>query len=640
MVTAERPSASAREALEIAESARESEWTHPSLAAEIFLGRFRADLVLPFPGQPEADRQTGQEFLARLEGFLRETLDPDEVDRTGELPSSVIDGLTSLGCFGMTIPREHGGLGLSKTNYNRAVSLVASHCASTAVWLSAHQSIGVPQPLKLFGTEEQKKRYLPRLARGAISAFALTEPGVGSDPAGMRTTATPIEGGRSWILNGEKLWCTNGPVAEILVVMARTPSVFVDGREKKQFTAFIVEGDAPGVRVVHRCSFMGLHGIQNGLMRFENVRVPAEDVLWKPGSGLKLALITLNTGRLTLPAACAGVAKQCLSIARRWARERSQWGGPIGHHEAIAAKIAWIASHAFATEAITEYATRLVDRGGADIRLEAAMAKLFASESLDRIVDETVQILGGRGYESVASLRGRGETPYPVERIYREARINRIVEGTTEILHLFLAREALDPHLRRLGALVDPRAPLGRKASALGRAALFYPAWYLRQWIPSPGGGSVAGPLAGHLRFVARTSRRLARTLFHAMLRHGPGLERRQLLLARLVDVGVDLVAISTTVSYALARLSQDPEDRSPLELADLFARTARRRIAEGFRSARSNDDAQAYRLARAALEDRYLWLEEGILRACEEKHSGAAAEGSRAPVEAGRASG
>jgi alkylation response protein AidB-like acyl-CoA dehydrogenase len=620
MVTADRPSDAAREALEIAESAREAEWTHPSLAAEIFLGRFRTDLVLPFPSHPEADRDAGGAFLAKLERFLRESIDPDEVDRTGELPAAAIAGLVDLGCFGMTIPREHGGLGLSKTNYNRAVALVASHCASTAVWLSAHQSIGVPQPLKLFGTEEQKKRFFPRLARGAISAFGLTEPGAGSDPAGMKTTATPIEGGRAWNLTGEKLWCTNGPVADLLVVMARTPSVFVEGREKKQFTAFIVEGDAPGVSVVHRCGFMGLHGIQNGLLKFENVRVPAENVLWKPGLGLKLALITLNTGRLTLPAACAGVAKQCLSIVRRWARTRTQWGGPIGHHEAIASKIAWIASHAFAIEAITEYPTRLVDRGGADIRLEAAIAKLFASETLSRIVDETVQVLGGRGFESVASLRGRGETPYPVERIYREARINRIVEGTTEICHLFLAREALDPHLRRLGALVDPRASLGRKASALGRAALFYPTWYVRQWIPFGGGGSVSGPLADHFRFVARSSHRLARTIFHAMARHGPALERRQILLARLVDVGVDLVAIATTCSYALARVAEHPEDRSPLELADLFSRTARRRVADALRGVRSNDDSQAYRLARAALEDRYLWLEEGILRACEER--------------------
>ncbi|MBI4354377.1 MAG: acyl-CoA dehydrogenase family protein, partial [Candidatus Omnitrophica bacterium] len=435
------------ESLEVAEAARETEWHAPSFLAELFMGRLNTRLVFPYPEQDEQDRRAGDEYLKRVEDFLRCQVDPDAIDRTKEMPPHVIEGLVRLGCFGMKIPKDYGGLGLSQINYNRVISLVASYCGSTAVWLSAHQSIGAPQPLKLFGTEEQKRRYLPRLAAGAISAFALTELGVGSDPANMETTATPIEDGAAYLLNGQKLWCTNGPVAEVIIVMARTPSMTVDGKERKQITAFIVERSMPGVEAVHRCDFLGLKGIQNGVLRFTNVRVPKANVLWGVGAGLKLALMTLNTGRLTLPAGCVGAAKRCLQISRQWAKERKQWGRAIGHHEAIAAKLGEMAATVFAMDAMVWLASALADRRDTDIRLEAAMAKLFCSEAAWRIADETLQIRGGRGYETADSLRARGETAYPVERILRESRINLIIEGTSEIMRLFIAREALDAHM-------------------------------------------------------------------------------------------------------------------------------------------------------------------------------------------------
>src|SRR5580765_7139772 len=264
---------SAAEAREVAEAAREQEWVAPSFVRDLFLGRFRLDLIHPYPEQDPEEVRRAQPFLEQLERVLRE-VDSDRIDREGEIPEPVIQRLRELGAFGIKIPREYGGLGLSQLSYMKAIELVSSIDGSITALLSAHQSIGVPQPLKLFGSEAQKKKYFPRLAKGAISAFALTEPGVGSDPAAMETMAVPSDDGEAWILNGEKLWCTNGTKAELMVVMARTPSKIVGGKEKRQITAFIVEADWPGVEVTHRCQFMGLKALYNGVIKFTNVRVP------------------------------------------------------------------------------------------------------------------------------------------------------------------------------------------------------------------------------------------------------------------------------------------------------------------------------------------------------------------------------
>lgn len=608
-----------REALEMTESAR-AESGHRSFAGDLFMGRFSLASLHPFPLQPAADIDAGRPFLEELEFILRTEVDSDRIDTEGEIPHVLIDRLARLGAFGIKIPREYGGLGLSQTNYSRAAMLLGSADANLTALLSAHQSIGVPQPLKLFGTDAQKKKYLPRVARGEISAFALTETGVGSDPARMTTRAEPADDGHHFILNGEKLWCTNGVVAGVIIVMARTPDLVVRGKPRSQITAFIVEMDAPGVEVVSRCHFMGLRALYNGVIRFTNVRVSRDDIVGGEGRGLKVALTTLNTGRLTIPAACVGFMKRCLGHARDWSAARVQWGAPIGQHEAVAHKLARMAADTFATEAMVLLTSALVDRGKADIRIEAAMCKLRGSEAAWQAVDDLMQIRGGRGYETAASLKARGEKPVPVERLMRDSRINLIFEGSSEIMRLFLAREALDPHLKVAGTVLDSRQPLGKRAAAALKAGGFYALWYPRLYLPSSGIPSGVSPACRPaLRYAARASRRLARTLFHAMARHGPALEKRQLLLARLVDIGTELFAITATALYADALLKRHDSAYTPEELESLvrvFTGQARARIDSAFRNVSHNHDRARYAFAQTLLDgSRHAGLRDGIVK-------------------------
>jgi hypothetical protein len=600
------------ESRDVAEAARELEWHSPSFVAELFDGHLRMDLIHPHPEPDPTEDARAQAWLDKLATFMREKVDGDRIDREGTIPPEVVQGLKDLGAFGIKIPQEYGGLGFSQFHYSKAMSIVSSICGSTTALLSAHQSIGVPQPLKLFGTPEQKKKYLPKLARGMVSAFALTEEGVGSDPAAMETFAEQTPEG-DWILNGEKLWCTNGTIAEVLVVMARTPSKVVNGRERKQISAFIVETAWPGVEVVLRCQFMGLKAIENAVIRFTNVRVPKDCLLWGEGKGLKLALITLNTGRLTLPASSAVAAKRCLEFSRQWGNERVQWGKAVGKHDAVAQKIGMMAANAFALEAVADICALLADKGGYDIRLEAAIAKLYNSERAWRIIDDTVQIRGGRGYETADSLRARGEHPWPVERIMRDFRINLIFEGSSEVMHLFIAREAVDRHFKVAGPLIDPHVPMGQKIPALFKTAAYYATWYPSRYLALPSFLKYGefGRLAKHLRFVDRMSRKLARKTFHAMVRYGPKLEQRQMVLFRIVDIGAELFAMATVC--ARAEMLRKQGNQEAALLADMFCTDAARRVHTTFRQVFDNDDVKTYGVAKEVLSGKHLWMEKGM---------------------------
>jgi alkylation response protein AidB-like acyl-CoA dehydrogenase len=494
--------------------------------------------------------------------------------------------------------------------YGRTIGMVTSKDGNLTALLSAHQSIGVPQPLKLFGTAEQKERYLPRLAAGEVSAFLLTEPDVGSDPARLSTTATPNADG-DYVLDGVKLWATNGIVASLLVVMAQVPK---SEGHRGGITAFVVETESEGVTVERRNAFLGLRGLENSVTRFHNVKVGKENVIGKEGQGLRIALTTLNTGRLSLPASCVGAAKWCLAVAREWSAARVQWGRPVGSHEAVARKIAFIAATTYGMESMLDLCCMLADDNRNDIRIEAALVKLFASEKAWQIADELIQIRGGRGYETAASQAARGERPIAVEQLLRDLRINRIFEGSTEIMHLLIAREAVDQHLAVAGDIIDPEAKLGRKAKAGLKAGGFY-----ARWLPTlavgggqvPGGYASFGPLAGHVRYIERASRKLARSTFYGMSRWQGRLEYKQGFQSLIVDIGAELFAMSASCVRARTERSSAPEG---VELADLFCQQARVRVEELFDGLWRNTDAADVALAKKVLAGNYTRLEGGVL--------------------------
>jgi alkylation response protein AidB-like acyl-CoA dehydrogenase len=564
----------------------------PSFGRGLFHGRPRID-VLELPGPLSRLDEESEDFLARLRVLCTE-IDGRRIERENRIPREVIADLRNIGAFCIKIPKDYGGLGLPGVCYHRALMLVSTTHPALGELLAAHQAIGLPQPILLFGTEEQKREFLPRCVR-EISAFVLTEPDIGNDPFRMHTTAVPSADGSGYILDGVKSWATNGTLAELLVVMAMVPP---SDHGPGGMTAFVVEARDPGVTVEHRSAFLGLRGLENGTLRLHEVLVPARNRIGGEGEGLEVALAAQGTGRLSLPAVCAAAAKWSLKIAREWSRVRVQWDRPIGEHEAVAGKIAYIAATAFALEAMVEVSGRHADAGEVDTGTEAELAKLYASEKAWTIADELVQIRGGRGYETAESAAARGEKGVPAEQVLRDLRIGRIFDGSSEALRVFIAQEAI------AGGVETGRMPDIVGATRVG-------AWYARALL-NPGASVLRpadfGALATHVRYVERASRRLARRLGRP---RWADVEERQLFLGRIVDIAAELYAMSASCVYARART----EDRdAATALADTFCRQARGRVAELFDRLRRNTDDHDRAVARQVLDDRYTWLEDGIL--------------------------
>lgn len=564
-----------------------------------------------------------QSFLEQFKAAII-SLDPELVDREGELPEAVLKTLAELGAFGIKIPARFGGQEFTQSEYQKVAALCGSFDASLTVLLSAAQSIGVPEPLRLFGTEEQKTKYLPRFARGEISGFALTEKQVGCDIAKVETYAVRVtENGKTvgYRLTGEKFFITNSAkqdgefLSSLLIVIARIvnrPEELHDSQAQKRYGAFIVETQWPGCSVT-RLRFEGVRGIYNGAPTFTNVSVPIENRLGSEEDGLRIALATLTVGRLTLPAACLGGLKQCLSVMRWWGRTRIQWNKPIGEHNMIGEKLCRAAAYALALEAVMAFCGAWANRKG-DLRLESAAAKIIGSEWYWEVVNDLFQVRGGRGFMTVESQRQSGELAIPVMRMLRDARINLVWEGTSEILRIWMAREAMSPYIEK-GIAFLRGSPAQR-----AEAALYYTRMALRSCCPSlhlGRGSNVFGKdHARWVRFIESSSRSLTRATLAATLRHRQSLHNKQLLLQHLVNDSLWLFPMAATLWF-----SSQPEMRTKpgiSELATYFCQEMEARLYPASsptgRILWNQKDKIVYSLARSIMQGQYAWLEEGIV--------------------------
>ncbi|MDN3260246.1 acyl-CoA dehydrogenase family protein [Streptomyces sp. CSDS2] len=434
-------------AREMPEQGTPARTPRPGFATGLFLGRPETDPLAGPAGDPRRPDPAEERFLARLRDFCEKEVDSAAIERADRVPDEVVEGLKDIGALAIRLPRRYGGLGLSTHCYLRALMLTSTTHPALSELLAAHQAIGLIQPLLLFGTDEQKRAFLPRCVR-EISAFALTEADIGNDPFRMHTTAVYDPASDRYVLDGVKTWTTNGVIADLLVVMAVVPA---GEHGEGGMTAFVVEADAPGVTVERRNSFLGLRGLENGCVRLHRVAVPAGNRIGAEGEGLAIALAAQDTGRLSLPAVSAAAAKWSLKVARQWSAARVQFGRPIARHDAIAGKVSFIAATAFALEALVEVIARRAAAGDTDTRLDAELAKLFASERAWVIADELVQLRGGRGYETAESAIARGERGVPVEQLLRDVRVGRIFDGSSEALRAFLAHDLLEAHRAAAG---------------------------------------------------------------------------------------------------------------------------------------------------------------------------------------------
>jgi alkylation response protein AidB-like acyl-CoA dehydrogenase len=615
--------------LERIEEARER-FMGPSFMAGLYDGRPEFDLLMPPPEPPE-ERAAGEAFCRQLEAFLVHHVDPEQIEREAKIPEEVIQGLFKLGAFGMKIPKEYGGLGFSYKNYGRALMLMASWSNILALTVAVPQSIGIAMPILLFGNDDQKRKYLPLVAREAISAFALTEPMTGSDAANVQTEAVLDATGTHFVANGEKLWCTNGPIARYVTLIARVPvrRVQRDGKiawiatpdgkdaEDRVHSALILDMAAPGVTVRQRCQFEGCRGIENAHITLRNVPIPADQLIGEIGKGLRYALTILNVGRaISIPAICLGMAKQAWQPTLDRAKQRRTFQKVLAERQIQQIRIGDMASHLFAMEALAMLVWHLADQHHHDIRIEAAVAKIFCSEHTIRFVRDAQIIFGGMGYETAESKQRRGEPAFGIEQLVRDAEMYRIGEGATDILRPFVVREALSRHVDRAKGFYAERAGVLERMRHGRKLALFYVPWYLGQLRSRalPDRRECQHPqVRPILGYVERTSRRLARSVFRAMVRFQAAFADQQLTQAHLECIGEELLAMTAAALYAERQTRLDGVT-TVWELVDSFCAGARQRIDRHFTELRCGTDAHA-QVGIQALKGYYPTLSEGIIR-------------------------
>jgi acyl-CoA dehydrogenase family member 9 len=556
-------------------------------AKVLFRGEFRGSALFPYPELPESQRSTVEAAVDAVREFADHHIDAAAIDRDADIPRSVIDGLAQLGVLGMAAPQKWGGQGFSQMGYCRIMEVIGGHCASTAVFVNAHHSIGL-RALVLFGTPEQQARWLPPLASGEkLAAFALTEEQAGSDASNVQTTARPTDDGQSYIINGSKRYITNGAIADVLTVMARTPDP--RGGDSK-VTAFLVTPDLPGFEVVEaRMPKCGIRGTATARLAFHDMPVPATNILGPLGKGLKVALTVLDFGRTTFGASCTGAAKVCLAAATRHAARRRQFGRPLADLELIKKKLAYLAATAYAMEATTYQTAALIDRGSEDYMLETAILKVFTTEVLWHGVNEALQVFGGQGYFSSE----------PYERMMRDARINTIGEGANEVLKAFIA----------LVGMRDIAEGLKGTLEGLKKPSSFLPT--LWSFTRDRMGRMVHTPLipvaSPMLRPMAdslgRRVARFGRTVERLLIANREAILDRQYIQERIADAAIALVTSACTLSrwdHSIAQLRATPAERSA---AELYLRMANRRFDDALRGLSHNDDRLTTEAANAALD-------------------------------------
>ncbi len=555
-------------------------------AKALFRGEFHAESLFPYSELPEAERAVVDRAVAEVRDFADSSIDAAAIDRDAEIPQLVVDGLGRLGVLGMTAPVEYGGRGFTQSGYCRIMEVIGAHCASTGVFVNAHHSIGI-RALLLFGTTEQKARWLPELTSGrTLAAFALTEAEAGSDASNVQTTATPSADGKTYVLNGTKRWITNGGIAGVLTVMARTPDP--KGGESK-ITAFLVTPDMPGFEVVERrMEKASIRGTATGRLAFHDMPVPAENILGPLGKGLRVALTVLDFGRTTFGASCTGVAKECLRLATEHALRRRQFGRPLADLELVKKKLAFLAASAYAMEATTYETAALIDRGADEYMLETAILKVFATEELWQGVYETMQIFGGSSFF----------LDRPLERMMRDARLNTVGEGANEVLKAFIAlvgmRDVGEGFKATLGGLKNPLKTL----PTLWR----FGSTRVHRAMTTPHVPVVSDSLRPHAYALGRRVRSFAWAIERSLMRHREAILEMQYVQERIADAAIALVTSACTLARIDRALSNGSATDLDTASADLYLRTAGRKFDRALHDLSHNDDARTTETATAAM--------------------------------------